>query len=131
MDKNPSAAEPVELGFRQEIKKGKAKILCSIDGKEPESYDILIEQINLAGGSEHDMVVKITDTDLLEKTGGIVQGMSGSPIIQNGRLVGAVTHVFIDDPQHGYGIFADEMYSRSQEIAENSESSENSSENAS
>lgn len=66
------------------------------------------------------MVVKITDTDLLEKTGGIVQGMSGSPIIQNGRLVGAVTHVFIDDPQHGYGIFADEMYSRSQEISENS-----------
>lgn len=131
LDKNPSSADPVELGFRQEIKKGKAKILCSIDGKEPESYDILIEQINLAGGSEHDMVVKITDTGLLEKTGGIVQGMSGSPIIQNGRLVGAVTHVFIDDPQHGYGIFADEMYSRSQEIAENSESSENSSENAS
>ncbi|MBO5447857.1 MAG: SpoIVB peptidase [Ruminococcus sp.] len=117
LDKNPSDKEAVELGFRQEIKKGKAEIYCSLDNGETKSFQISIEQINLYDGAEHDMVIKVTDKDLLEETGGIIQGMSGSPIIQNGRIVGAVTHVFIDDPTMGYAIFADEMYSRTEECA--------------
>ena len=80
--------------------------------------EISIEQINLSDSAEHDLVIKITDKTLLEKTGGILQGMSGSPIIQDGRLVGAVTHVFIEDTAKGYGIFADEMYSKTSELAE-------------
>lgn len=73
---------------------------------------------NAKDSAEHDLVIKITDKTLLEKTGGILQGMSGSPIIQDGRLVGAVTHVFIEDTAKGYGIFADEMYSKTSEFAE-------------
>lgn len=101
----------VELGFRQEIRTGKAVIYSTLDSGEPQEFEISIEKIDLSDSAEHDMIIKVTDSRLLEKTGGIVQGMSGSPIIQNGRLVGAVTHVFIDDPSQGYGIFADEMYS--------------------
>lgn len=106
----PSDEPAVELGFRQEIKRGDAEIICSVDGGEAKHYKISIEQIHLDEQAEHDLVIKVTDPELIEKTGGIVQGMSGSPIIQNGRLVGAVTHVFIDDPTMGYGIFADQMY---------------------
>ena len=109
LDDAPVKGEPIPLGFRQEIKKGKAQILSTIDGGDPVAYDISIEQIDMAENAQHDLVVKVTDKRLLETTGGIVQGMSGSPIIQNGRIVGAVTHVFIDDPAMGYGIFADEM----------------------
>lgn len=106
----PNKSKAVELGFRQEVTTGKAYIYSTIDGCQPQQYEISIEKIDLNENAEHDMIVKITDDSLLEKTGGIVQGMSGSPIIQNGRLVGAVTHVFVDDPTQGYGIFADEMY---------------------
>ena len=113
----PNAKE-FPLGFRQEIHPGKAKILSSIDNDGPKEYEISIEQINLSDSAEHDLVIKITDKTLLEKTGGILQGMSGSPIIQDGRLVGAVTHVFIEDTAKGYGIFADEMYSKTSEFAE-------------
>lgn len=114
----PNAKE-FPLGFRQEIHPGKAKILSSIDNDGPKEYEISIEQINLSDSAEHDLVIKITDKTLLEKTGGILQGMSGSPIIQDGRLVGAVTHVFIEDTAKGYGIFADEMYSKASEISDN------------
>ena len=69
-----------------------------------------IRKINLDQEAEHDLVIKVTDPKLINKTGGIVQGMSGSPIIQDGKLVGAVTHVFIDDPKMGYGIFAEDMW---------------------
>lgn len=121
LNTNPcKSANTIPLGFRQEIKTGKATIISTIDGGEPEEYDITIEQISLNGSSAHDLVIKVTDKRLLETTGGIVQGMSGSPIIQNGRLVGAVTHVFIDDPSMGYGIFADSMYSKSSEAYEKS-----------
>lgn len=109
LDENPSKLPPAELAYRQEVKKGSAEIYCSIDGEEPRAYSIEIEQIDLSG-SEHDMVIKITDPELLNETGGIVQGMSGSPILQDGRFVGAVTHVFINDPTRGYAIFIDSMY---------------------
>lgn len=110
----PDNKEAVELGYKQEIHRGAAQIYSSIDGEPPTAYDVEIEHIDLSDNAEHDLVVHITDKSLLEKTGGIVQGMSGSPILQDGRLVGAVTHVFIDDPTRGYGIFAEEMVSRTE-----------------
>ncbi len=112
LDKCPVNSAPLELGFRQEIEKGSATMLCSLDGGTPKSYSVEIEQINLSQAAEHDLVVKVTDKELIAQTGGIVQGMSGSPIIQNGRIVGAVTHVFIEDPTMGYGIFGDRMASK-------------------
>ena len=97
------------LAFSGEVHEGAAVILSQTDGGEPQQYDIVIEKLG-AGCDGHDMVIRVTDEALISKTGGIVQGMSGSPIIQDGRLAGAVTHVFIDDPEGGYGIFAEKMY---------------------
>ena len=102
--------KPVKVASRWQIKEGTAKILCSLDGNTPAEYDIEILKVMLGGGfSEKSMVIKITDEKLIKKTGGIVQGMSGSPIIQDGKLVGAVTHVFVKDPTKGYGIFIENM----------------------
>lgn len=101
---------PVSVGFRDSVKTGKAKILCTIDGTIPKEYDI--EIVKFSHQSKNDkksMVLKVTDKELISKTGGIVQGMSGSPIIQNGKLVGAVTHVFVNDPTKGFGVFIDLM----------------------
>lgn len=100
----------VPMAFKHEVHTGEAKIYTTIDGKEPKEYSVEIEKVNLKKDSEHDMIVKITDDDLLDATGGIVQGMSGSPIIQDGKLVGAITHVFIENPEEGYGVFAETMY---------------------
>lgn len=105
-----SGGEKIEIAFRQEVTKGKAQILSTVESGDPEYYDIEIEDISYDNSEpSKNMVIKITDADLLKKTGGIVRGMSGSPIIQNGRLVGAVTHVFINDPSHGYAVFAENM----------------------
>lgn len=104
-----SEKDPLSIGFKQEIKKGKASILCEL-GEGIEEYEIEIEKIRWNSESESKgMVIKITDERLLKKTNGIVQGMSGSPIIQGGKLVGAVTHVFIQDSSRGYGIFIENM----------------------
>lgn len=104
-----SGAIPIAL--KQEIHEGDATILTTIDGSEPKEYSIKIEKIDYKNtDSAKNMIIKITDEELLEKTGGIVQGMSGSPIIQDGKLAGAVTHVFVSDPSRGYGIFAENMY---------------------
>lgn len=106
----PLQAEPVTVAVKQEVEKGAAQILTTVDGEEPKLYDITIESLDLRDESQvKNMVVHITDPELIEKTGGIVQGMSGSPILQNGKLVGAVTHVFVNDPERGYGIFAENM----------------------
>mgnify|MGYP003295400986 CR=1 FL=1 len=103
--------QPLPLGMRQEIKTGKAYIYTTIEGKKPQKYEINIEKIDYNMTQEcKNMVIKVTDRELLEKTGGIVQGMSGSPIIQDGKLIGAVTHVFVNNPTKGYAIFADTMY---------------------
>ena len=100
----------IPVAFRQEVLRGKAQILTTVDDNPPQYYDIEIENISYNNSNAtKNMVIKITDEKLIEKTGGIVQGMSGSPIIQNGMLVGAVTHVFVNDPTHGYGIFAENM----------------------
>ncbi len=109
--------EAIPLGMRQEIEVGEAYIYTTIKGNKPQKYKIVIEKIDLhdSKGSKN-MIVRVTDKDLLEKTGGIVQGMSGSPIIQNGKLVGAVTHVFVNNPTKGYAIFADTMYECSEKV---------------
>lgn len=101
--------ELMEVAYKQEVEPGKASILCCVDGSVKE-YEIEIESIGLNKQEVNKgMVIRVTDPELLEKTGGIVQGMSGSPILQNGRLVGAVTHVFVQDSAKGYGIFAEDM----------------------
>ena len=100
----------VEVANRREIKSGKASIRCTVDGYMPEDYEIEIVKTYFKSNNDtKSMFIRVTDKRLIEKTGGIVQGMSGSPIIQNGKLVGAVTHVFVSDPTKGYGIFADLM----------------------
>lgn len=101
--------EAMPVGFKHEIKKGPAQIICTIED-EPCMYDVEITAIHL----EHDNInrgieLKVTDEELLKKTGGIVQGMSGSPIIQDGKIVGAVTHVMVNNPTRGYGIFIENM----------------------
>ncbi len=100
---------PIKITQKQQIKTGDAQIRCYIDGKI-KNYDIEILDVNLrCRESNKGIVIKVTDKELLEKTGGIVQGMSGSPIIQDGKLVGAVTHVLVNDPTRGYGIFIENM----------------------
>ena len=102
-----------EAAVKQEIRRGKAQILCTVtpDG-QPRLYDAVIEKINYSGDAARNMIIRITDDALLEHTGGIIQGMSGSPIIQNGKFVGAVTHVFVNAPSRGYAIFAENMLTR-------------------
>ena len=96
---------------------GKAQILSTIDGQTKESYDIEIIKTDYKKGNNKNLVIKITDKDLLNKTGGILQGMSGSPIIQNNRLVGAVTHVFLNDSSRGFGISINNMLNYNKEVA--------------
>lgn len=109
--------ELLPVASQTEIKTGDAQIICNIDGYGTEYYDVEIEKITYSNVKEtRSMIIEVTDEDLLEKTGGIVQGMSGSPIIQNGMLVGAVTHVFLNEPAKGYAIFAETMLSEAERI---------------
>lgn len=99
------------MAFKQDIEIGDAVILTTLSGMTPQSFDIVIEKVDYNSESAvKNMVIRINDPELLQKTGGIVQGMSGSPIIQNGKLVGAVTHVFVNDISRGYAVFAENMY---------------------
>ena len=101
--------DPVEIARRQDVRQGEAYIRSSVSG-ETRDYAIEIQRVDLnAGHKNKSMVIKVTDPELLSLTGGIVQGMSGSPILQDGRLVGAVTHVFVQDAARGYGILAEDM----------------------
>ncbi len=113
LEKSPSDNEEIEIAGNSEIKTGKAEILTTISGSEPKKYSVNIEQVNPDNPESKNLVIRVTDKTLLNKTGGILQGMSGSPIIQNGKLVGAVTHVFVNNSTMGYGIFADTMYDQS------------------
>ncbi len=114
----PVNTDEIPLAFKQEITVGPAQILTTISGTSPKAYDILIEKIDYNYDNvSKNMVIKIIDPELLSKAGGIVQGMSGSPIIQNGRLAGAVTHVFVNDPTRGFGIFSENMYNFSENAA--------------
>ncbi|HKL99632.1 MAG TPA: SpoIVB peptidase [Mobilitalea sp.] len=106
MNKN---MKPLKIGLKQEVKKGKAYVRCQVEA-EITDYEIEIENVDM-GNSNHSkgLVIRITDERLLKATGGIVQGMSGSPIIQNNKIIGAVTHVFIQDSTKGYGTFIENM----------------------
>ena len=107
---NPIFQKPLQIGYQNEVKKGPAFILTTIEGDKIEKYSIVIEKINRqTRASTKSMVIRVTDERLLAKSGGIIQGMSGSPIIQNNKIIGAVTHVFVNDPQKGYGIFIEWM----------------------
>lgn len=107
---NPLYQKPLQIGYQNEIKKGPAYILTTLDGDKVEKYSISIEKINRQSkASTKSMVIRVTDKRLLDKSGGIIQGMSGSPIIQNNKIIGAVTHVFVNDPRKGYGIFIEWM----------------------
>lgn len=101
---------PMEVASGQEVKTGRAQILSCVDQNQVKAYDIQIVNVyKNSGYSTKNMVIKVTDPALLALTGGIVQGMSGSPIIQNGKLIGAVTHVLVNDPTSGFGIFIENM----------------------
>ena len=103
-------AVELEIGGRLSVKPGKAKIMCCIDLDKVETFDIEIIKTNFQNYSnDKSMVLRVTDEDLIKRTGGIVQGMSGSPIIQDGKIVGAVTHVFVSDPLKGFGVYVDWM----------------------
>ena len=99
---------------KEEITEGEAYIICTLDSSGPQKYKINVSNIDLSNSNVKNFKITVTDKNLLEKTGGIVQGMSGSPIIQNGRLIGAVTHVLINDPTTGYGIFIENMLNEAQ-----------------
>lgn len=101
---------PLAVADEDEVREGTAEILCCINGREARRYAVEITDVrDLDDEDVRDLVIRVTDGELLSKTGGIVQGMSGSPIIQDGRLVGAVTHVLVNDPTRGYGIFIENM----------------------
>lgn len=101
--------EPLQIGLKQEVIRGEAQIYCNVDGTA-RFYDVVITDIDFDSGNiNKGITLQVTDPELLAITGGIVQGMSGSPIIQNGKLVGAITHVLVNDPQRGYGIFIEAM----------------------
>lgn len=106
----------IKIAMKQEVRNGAAHILTTVDGETPEYYSCNIRVKGM--GATQNLLVEVTDKRLLEKTGGIVQGMSGSPIIQNGKLIGAVTHVLVDDCKKGYGIFAETMLETARVLTE-------------
>lgn len=108
-------AEALPIALKKDIKLGKAQIYCTVNDKT-EAYTAEITKINNLESEQKNFVIKITDKRLLDTTGGIVQGMSGSPIIQDGKLIGAVTHVLVNDPTRGYGIFIENMLKNMPEI---------------
>ena len=102
--------QPIETATRFQIKEGPCTILCSVDSRGAREYTAEICKVSkLPEPDNKSMILRVTDEELLNKTGGIVQGMSGSPILQNGRLIGAVTHVFVNDPTKGYAVFIENM----------------------
>lgn len=113
MERNPEHSlyqEPIPIALSRDVKEGPAQILTVVDGQQVERFDVEIMHVaSQQTPATKGLILRITDPRLLEKTGGIVQGMSGSPILQNGRLIGAVTHVFVNDPKSGYGCFIEWM----------------------
>ena len=108
-DMPEGVGKAISIGDRNEIRDGEAYIICTLDGSGPKKYNVEISNIDREAMGSKCFTIKIKDRSLINLTGGIVQGMSGSPIIQNGKLVGAVTHVLINDPTVGYGIFIENM----------------------
>lgn len=101
-------APKVPVGTKEEVHTGKAYLLSALSG-ETRQYEIEIISVDSDNENGKCMEIRVTDASLIELTGGIVQGVSGTPILQDGKLIGAVTHVFVDDPTRGYGIFIEQM----------------------
>lgn len=100
----------IPIGNRKQVKTGKAEIYSTINGNKPKAYEIeIVKTSNQRKAAEKSMLIRVTDEELLRETGGILQGMSGSPIVQNGKLIGAVTHVLVNDSTLGYGLYLDWM----------------------
>lgn len=114
--RNYSTENLLPVALKQEIKNGDATVITTISGSAPKEYACTVKICDESG--VQNLIVKITDQELINATGGILQGMSGSPIIQNGKLIGAVTHVLVDDPTRGYGIFAENMLEAAQSISQ-------------
>ena len=113
----PSPFGTLPVAMYYEVKTGKAEILAEVDENGPRAYAVQITKLfSNPDAHQKNLVVKVTDPDLIEKTGGIVQGMSGSPILQDGMLVGAVTHVFLNDPLQGFGVYAQTMLEEMQSL---------------
>lgn len=108
------SGEKLKIALKDEIKEGPAQIISTIDNEEPRAYDVVVEKLlQQDNPSSKSMIIKVVDQNLLDKTGGIVQGMSGSPIIQNNKIIGAVTHVLVNKPDTGYGIYIEWMLKES------------------
>lgn len=107
---NIDTSNELEVALRKEIKTGKAEIICTLENGVRKNYEVEIKKIYQNNNTDNkSMLIEVTDQELIEKTGGIIQGMSGSPIIQNGKFIGAVTHVLVNNPKQGYAVFADMM----------------------
>lgn len=117
LDEAPEGT-PMDVALRSEVTAGPVEILVSIDESGPHAYAAEIERVNSADQPTKNLVIRVTDQRLLDATGGIIQGMSGAPILQGGKLCGAVTHVFTDDPTMGYGIFAQTMVEQCRQTAQ-------------
>ena len=114
-----SAKDAVEVASREEIKTEPAQIICELENGKIQYFDIEIQKIFIGNNEDNkSMLLKVTDEALLEKTGGIIQGMSGAPIVQEGKFIGAVTHVLVNDPSQGYGVFADIMLKQMRQVNE-------------
>lgn len=115
-DSLPEGAQLYEIAEKTEVKEGEAEIVSTVENGITERYSVIIEKVNDNSTDNKNLIIRITDRGLIEKTGGIIQGMSGSPIIQNGKIVGAVTHVFLNDSTSGFGIFAETMLNNLENI---------------
>ncbi len=114
-----SAKDAIEVASREEIKAGPAEIICELENGKIQHFAIEIQKIFVSNNEDNkSMLLRITDKELLEKTGGIIQGMSGAPIVQDGKFIGAVTHVLVNDPTAGYGVFADIMLKQMRQVNE-------------
>jgi len=108
---NPISNYTMEVGYAHQIREGPAEIYTVVNGDDIERFSVIIEKVYPERNNGKGMIIRVTDPRLLNLSGGIVQGMSGSPIIQDSKIIGAVTHVFLNDPERGYGIFMDNMLS--------------------
>lgn len=114
---NINSQNTMKVALRDEIKTGKARIICTLENNKKEEYEVEIQKIDKNNNSDNkSMLIKVTDQRLIDKTGGIIQGMSGSPIIQDRKLIGVLTHVLVSDPTMGYGVFADMMIKQMREV---------------
>ena len=121
MKEDITASNLTEIALKQEVYDGDAQVLCTVKGDTPKLYSCTIKKCGNSHDRTQNLIVTITDKELINNTGGIVQGMSGSPILQDGKLVGALTHVLVDDSKTGYGIYAENMLETAQSVAQDYE----------